>query len=79
MISEELLGEVRRRHEQDGQPLAAIAREVVDQTDYASARSAEAAPRSQFKRRGWALRDRKEAGALRRGAGATDEDLGRAA
>ena len=52
MISEELLGEVRRRHHQEDQPLAAIARELVDQTGYASARSAEVALRSQFKRRG---------------------------
>ncbi len=66
MISEELLGEVRRRYEQEGRPLGEIARELVDQTGYASAQSAEVALRAQFKRRGWALRSHKQAAALRR-------------
>jgi hypothetical protein len=55
----------RRRHEQQRQPLAQIARELLAQTGYANARSAEMALRRQFKRRGWPLHSRRQAGATR--------------
>jgi hypothetical protein len=73
LISEELLAEVRRRH-QERQPLAQIARELLDQTGYANARSAEMALRAQFKRRGWPLNTGRR-GAAAAGSGS----LGRAA
>jgi hypothetical protein len=63
LISEELLAEVRRRHEQERRPLGQIARELVDQTGYANARSAEMALRAQFKRRGWPLHRGRQAAA----------------
>jgi hypothetical protein len=59
LISEELLAEARRRHEQERRPLGQIARDLLAQTGYANARSAEMALRHQFKRRGWSLHCRR--------------------
>jgi len=65
LISEALLAEARRRYEQDQRPLGEIAAALVDRTGYANPRSAEMALRAQFKRRGWRLRSRREAAAVR--------------
>jgi hypothetical protein len=74
LISEELLAEVRRRHHQERQPLRRIAMELLAQTGYANARSAEMALRAQFKRRGWPLNTGRQ-GTAAAGSGS----LGRAA
>jgi hypothetical protein len=63
-ISEELLLEARRLYRL-GLSLRAVAETLLDQTRYANANSAEVALRCQFTRRGWPLRSRREAGALR--------------
>jgi hypothetical protein len=64
-ISEELLDEARRLYGL-GLSMRAVAETLLDQTRYASARSAEEALRFQFKRRGWPLRTRAQARRARR-------------
>ena len=54
-----------------------VAETLLDQTDYANARSAEEALRFQFKRRGWPSRTRAQAQRARRAP--EGEDLARAA
>ena len=75
-ISEELLGEARRLYER-GLSMGAVAETLLEHTGYANAHSAEVALRRQFKRRGWPLRTRAEAQAVRTAPGG--EDLPRAA
>jgi hypothetical protein len=65
-ISEEVLHEARRLYEL-GLTLRAVAETLLDQTTYANAHSAEVALRSQFKRRGWPLRNRQTAQGANRG------------
>jgi hypothetical protein len=65
LISEALLAEAHRRYEQDQRPLGEIAAALIERTGYANPRSAEMALRAQFKRRGWRLRSRREAAAVR--------------
>ena len=64
-ISEEVLREAKRLYGL-GLSLRGVAETLLDETDYANARSAEVALRSQFKGRGWPLRTRAQAQRLRR-------------